>query len=97
MIPSLFPRSVPVGTCSNPAMPIASATHRHHSKKAEKSKRGVGGPSINTNVSFLEECEGETVQCDNNEEYNDATDHLFIFPPPEYRKGDIELGVLMSG
>jgi hypothetical protein len=75
-------------------MPIASAAHRHHSKKAEKSKRG---PSVNTNASFVEECEGETGEHNNSEEYNDATDHLFTFPPAEYRKGDIELGVLMSG
>jgi hypothetical protein len=30
-------------------------------------------------------------------DYVEEEDHLYLFPPPSYRKGDISLGVLMSG
>ena len=30
-------------------------------------------------------------------EYNEEQDHLYLFPPRRYQKGDISLGVLMSG
>jgi hypothetical protein len=29
--------------------------------------------------------------------YNEEEDYLYVFPPPIFRKGDISLGVLMSG
>jgi hypothetical protein len=84
-------------------MRAASATHRYHSKKGagagevsdERPKRG----SSVTNASFLEELNNDTVVLNDSsdEEYNDASDHLVTFPPAAYRKGDIELGVLMSG
>ena len=63
----------------------------------EKAKRGSS--AVYTNTSFLEECEENTVVQNENDQdqYNDERDHLDIFPPTEYRKGDIELGVLMSG
>jgi hypothetical protein len=30
-------------------------------------------------------------------EYDEEQDHLYVFPPPRYRKGDSALGILMSG
>lgn len=83
-------------------MRVASAAHRNHSKKGtgtvevsnERSKR----ESSSANISFREEYEDKVEQNNSSDEdYNEPIDHLDIFPPAAYRKGDIELGVLMSG
>jgi hypothetical protein len=86
-------------------MRAITAAHRHAAKKGHvelnderSSKRDSSGLA---NTSFLdEEYVEEKVEkkdSEDDEEYNDERDHLVIFPPEAYRKGDVELGVLMSG
>ena len=87
------------------AMRAATAAHRRLSKKGativdEKSSRRES--SVLENTSFLDEYAEDRVKKEENkiedeDEYNDERDHRVMFPPAAYRKGDIELGVLMSG
>ena len=78
-------------------MRAAAATSAAHRSSVPKNK-------IKRSIEHDIEAESITDKTDVNEEekiidpdYNEEQDHLFVFPPRRYQKGDISLGVLMSG
>jgi hypothetical protein len=76
----------------------AVAVHRNaHSKKHEISGASNMIEADNTVLIKNEPKNKERSDKNEDREYIEAEDHLYLFPPPSYRKGDISLSVLMSG
>ncbi len=50
--------------------------------------------AVITSASDVKEKEEDTIE---DPDYNVEQDRLYMFPPPKFHKGDISLGVLMSG
>ena len=68
-------------------------SEKPHSKRNEEASIEASDQVITGESDGKETTEGKKVDT----EYNEEQDHLYLFPPPKYQKGDISLGVLMSG
>ncbi len=80
----------------------AAAVTAHRNANSKKHERVGGSSEIVASSSELKNMESGIKESDDknkdeDQEYNEEEDHLYLFPPPSYRKGDISLGVLMSG
>ena len=78
----------------------AAAVTAHRNAHARRHEITGASHTIEVDDSKLSRTELESKEkTDGNEdpEYIPEEDHLYLFPPPRYRKGDISLGVLMSG
>jgi hypothetical protein len=73
----------------------AATAHRHASSKKQYETAG-SSCTIEAMDSTLDKQESESNKKED-PEYIEEEDHLNLFPPLSYRKGDISLGVLMSG
>ena len=83
-----------------PAVFSAATAHGHHSTNDP----GKPIPDAKTNGGDLRDVAldsaidiEQNVSSDDNAGYNDNEDYLYLFPPERKRKGDLSLGVLMSG
>ena len=79
----------------------AAAAHRHTNVSGKPHLKASADNIIEASDQDLirsesdgkDKGEGKNVDSD----YNEEQDHLYLFPPPRYQKGDISLGILMSG
>jgi hypothetical protein len=79
----------------------AAAAHRHIKSSGKNHSKTTADNTIEAGDQDLiasEPCGNESGDGKNvDPEYNEEQDHLYLFPPPRFQKGDISLGVLMSG
>ncbi len=80
------------GAAASSAVHRSSAGAKHHAKTGAEHVIEAGD-DIGTFVRSGEKDEEKEVDPD----YDEEQDHLYLFPPPKYHKGDRSLGVLMSG
>ncbi len=80
----------------------AAAVTAHRNANSKKHERAGGSIEIEASGNELKKIESGIKESDDkkkeeDQEYIEEEDHLYLFPPPSYRKGDTSLGVLMSG
>jgi hypothetical protein len=78
----------------------AAAVSAHRNAYSKNHEISGASNMIEANNAIFKKNEPKNKErSDKNEdrEYIEAEDHLYLFPPPSYRKGDISLSVLMSG
>jgi hypothetical protein len=76
----------------------AATSAAHRSAGAKNNRRiskdhGIEAELITGDIDGRVKDEDKVVDPD----YNEEEDFLYLFPPSRYQKGDISLGVLMSG
>ncbi len=79
----------------------AGAAHRNIKSSGKPRSKAGAENSIEASDQGLIKNESDGKEKDEEKDmdadYNEEQDHLYLFPPPRYQKGDLSLGVLMSG